>query len=161
MTMCQICLTQPGTHCYGLPPMADNPFRVPPRITKQNSHFWTGGAEGKLNFLRCQDCQHWIHPAQPVCPECWGKNLKPEATSGLGEVYSFTLNTQQWVPAPDHPYAIVLIEFPEQKGLRLTSNMINCKAEDVKIGMKVKVAFEEHGSDPKKFYVPVFEPVEN
>ena len=35
-----------------------------------------------------------------------------------------------------------LVELPEQAGLRLTTNVVGCPADDVHIGMKVKVAFE-------------------
>ena len=63
--------------------MADKPFRVLPRITPWNEHFWKGGAEGSLSFLRCRDCATWIHPPSPVCPECHGKDLDPEAVSGI------------------------------------------------------------------------------
>ncbi len=34
----------------------DVPFRILPALTDRNRHFWTGGAEGELRFLRCQDC---------------------------------------------------------------------------------------------------------
>ena len=47
---------------------APRPFRVLPAVTPENEHFWLGGAEGELRFLRCQSCGYWIHPPQPVCP---------------------------------------------------------------------------------------------
>jgi hypothetical protein len=33
---------------------APRPFRVLPAVTVDNEHFWLGGAEGELRFLRCQ-----------------------------------------------------------------------------------------------------------
>ena len=39
--------------------------------------------------------------------------------SGRGEVHSFTVNHQPWDGDPE-PYAIVIVAFPEQEGLRLT-----------------------------------------
>ena len=46
-------------------------------------------------------------------------------------------------PAPawdgsTEPWAIVLVALPEQEGLRLTSNMVNCDPADVKIGQRVR-----------------------
>jgi uncharacterized OB-fold protein len=134
----------------------DKPFRVLPRVTKSNEHFWRGGAEGKLQFKRCKACATWIHPPSPVCPSCYGKDLAVAAASGLGTVATFTLNHQPWVPSPDHPYAIAIVELDEQPGLRLMTNIVGCPAEDVSIGMRVRVVFEEHGDGD--VWIPLFEP---
>jgi uncharacterized OB-fold protein len=116
-------------------PETDRPFRVLPRVTKSNEHFWRGGAEGKLQFERCNACATWIHPPSPVCPSCYGKDVAVAAVSGLATVVTFTLNHQPWVPAPDHPYAIAIVELDEQPGLRLMTNIVGCPAADVSIGI--------------------------
>lgn len=134
--------------------MADKPFRVLPRVTPANEHFWRGGAEGELRILRCREDGTWIHPPAPVCPTCYGKDVAADAVSGRATVATFTLNHQPWVPAPDHPYAIAIVELDEQPGLRLMTNVVNCPAEDVHIGMRVRVLFEQH----EDVYIPLFEP---
>ena len=134
--------------------MAQKPFRVLPRVTAQNRHFWTGGAEGELRFLRCGDCGHYLHPPSPRCPECLGKNVAPEAVSGRATVLTYTLNHQPWVPAPDHPYAIAIVEIEEQQGLRLMTNIVGCDADAVHVGMPVRVVFEQH----EDVWIPLFEP---
>ena len=53
----------------------DLPFRVMPAVTVDNEHFWRGGAEGELRFLRCDRCGYWIHPPAPICPECLGREV--------------------------------------------------------------------------------------
>ena len=58
--------------------MSDGPLRILPRVTERNAHFWQGGAEGALRFLRCGACATWIHPPQPRCPECLGESLVPK-----------------------------------------------------------------------------------
>ena len=133
--------------------MSDQPFRLLPRITPANAHFWQGGAEGELRILRCR-CGCYVHPPTSHCPECLGKALSPEPVSGRGTVETFTLNHQPWVPAPDHPYAIAIVELDEQPGLRLMTNIVGCPAESVAIGMRVRVVFE----DRDEVFVPLFEP---
>jgi uncharacterized OB-fold protein len=91
-----------------------------------------------------------------VCPGCLGKDLAVEAVSGRATVLSYTLNHQPWVPAPDHPYAIAIVEIAEQPGLRLMTNIVNCPPEEVRIGMPVRVLFEVH----EDVHVPLFEPAE-
>jgi len=134
--------------------MAGRPFRVLPRVTPLNRHFWTGGAEGKLCFLRCRPCGTYVHPPAPVCPTCLSRDVAPEAVSGRATVLTYTLNHQPWVPAPDHPYAIAIVEIEEQPGLRLMTNIVKCPPEAVRIGMPVRVVFEQH----QDVYVPLFEP---
>jgi len=134
--------------------MSEKPFRVLPRVTDQNRHFWTGGAKGKLQFLRCRPCGTWVHPPAPLCPACLSRDVAASAVSGRASVVTVTLNHQPWVPAPDHPYAIAIVEIEEQPGLRLMTNVVNCPPEAVRIGMPVRVVFERHDD----VYVPLFEP---
>ena len=136
--------------------MPEKPFRLLPRVTDRNRHFWQGGKVGRLQFLRCRACETWIHPPQPVCPECLGKDLAAEPVSGRAQVLTFTLNHQPWVPAPDHPYCIAIVEIEEQEGLRLMTNVVHCAPEDVVIGMPVRVVFEEQ----EDVWFPLFEPDE-
>lgn len=136
--------------------MAEKPFRVLPKITPLNEHFWRGGADGRLHFLRCQSCRHIIHPPAPVCPECLGKDVKAEAVSGRATLLTYTWNHQEWVPASDHPYCIAIVEIEEQSGVRLTTNLVNCSLEKVRIGMPVRVVFEQCDD----VFIPLFEPAE-
>jgi uncharacterized OB-fold protein len=135
--------------------MPPNPFRVLPRVTARNEHFWTGGARGELCFLRCDACGYLVHPPSPRCPACLGRALAPRAVSGRARVLSYTWNHQAWVPAPDHPYPIAIVEIAEQPGLRLMTNLVGCEPDEVRIGLEVRAVFERHDD----VYVPVFEPV--
>jgi uncharacterized OB-fold protein len=134
--------------------MTDRPFRVLPRVTDLNRHFWSGGAEGELRFLRCRACRSYVHPPAPVCPQCLAREVAPEAVSGRATILTFTLNHQPWVPASDHPYAIAIVEIEEQPGLRLMTNIVNCPPGSLRIGMPVRVVFERH----EDVYLPLFEP---
>lgn len=137
--------------------MSQKPLRVLPELTEGNRFFWQAGREGELRFLRCQACRTWIHPPTPICPDCLGRDLAVEAASGRARVLTYTLNHQPWVPAPDHPYAIAIVELEEQRGLRLMSNIVGCAAGEVHIGMPVKVRFEQHDD----VWIPLFEPAED
>lgn len=134
--------------------MTEKPFRILPKVTPGNEHFWTGGAAGELRFLRCQDCKYYIHPPTPICPECLGKNLTVEAVSGRAQLLTYTVNHQPWVPGVPLPYTIAIVEIVEQKGLRLMTNLIDCPPERIEIGMSVSVRFEQHG----EVYLPLFAP---
>lgn len=134
--------------------MGEKPFRVLPKLTSLNQHFWRGGADGKLRLLRCRTCKTYIHPPTPICPGCLGKDVSPVEVSGRATVATFTLNHQPWVPASDHPYCIAIVEIEEDPSVRLTTNIVNCPAEQVTIGMPVRVVFEQHDD----VHIPLFEP---
>ena len=59
------------------------------------------------------------------------------------------------MPGLDVPYAIAMVELPEQPGMRLTTNIVECEPEDVHIGMEVEVVFEQR----EDVYFPLFRPV--
>jgi uncharacterized OB-fold protein len=69
-------------------------------------------------------------------------------------VATFTVNHQAWFPGFDPPYVIAIVELAEQAGLRLTTNLVGCPPERVRIGMAVRVRFEAY----EDVYLPLFEP---
>ena len=118
------------------------PFRVQPALDDDNRFFWTSGEDGRLRFLRCQSCGHYLHPPLPRCPQCGGDQLAPEPVSGRGTVHTFTVNHQQWAGDAE-PWIIAIVELVEQDGLRLTTNIVDCPLDEVAIGQEVEVTFEE------------------
>lgn len=135
--------------------MSDPPFRLLPAVGPDNAHFWHGGAEGELRFLRCRACRMYVHPPQPICPDCLGRDLVPEAVSGRARVHTWTLNHHRWIPGFDPPYVVAIVDIEEQDGLRLTTNIVGCEPEAVHIGMPVRVVFEERDDG---IFIPLFEP---
>jgi len=135
-------------------PFMTNPPRTLPELTDRTRAFWTGGEHGKLMIARCQSCGNYIHPPQPICPKCFSRDVQPEAVSGLATLASFTVNHQQWMPDMEVPFVIAIVELEEQPSVRLTTNIVNCPIEDVRIGMKLKVTFEQQDD----IFLPLFEP---
>ena len=50
--------TEPGPAS----PTTGIPFRILPELNNRNRHFWQGGKNGTLVFLRCQVCGYYLHP---------------------------------------------------------------------------------------------------
>lgn len=136
--------------------MSEQVFRLLPRVTPENAFFWEGGADGRLRFLRCQDCGFYLHPPYPVCPQCESRDLAPEAVSGRATVRTYTVNHHPWIPGFPPPYVVAIVEIEEQPDVRLMTNIVNCEIEDVRIGLPVQVVFEAREDD---IYLPLFEPV--
>ncbi len=136
------------------------PFRVLPRVTDQNRHFWEGGEHGELRFLRCRKCATIIHPPVGVCPRDHSTDVAPEAVSGRASVATYTINHQPWMPGPDLPYVVAIVEIEEDPTVRLTTNIVGCRPEEVFIGMSVEVVFEEQPDGEGAVWIPLFRPVE-
>ena len=128
-------------------------IRVLPRLGDDNRFFWTSGEDGKLRFLRCSDCRRYVHPPSPVCPYCLAGTLTPEVVSGRGTLHSFTVNEHAWIPGSD-PYIVGLVTIAEQDDVRLTTNLVDCPFEDLRVGMAVEVTFEQ----AEDVWLPLFRP---
>jgi uncharacterized protein len=129
--------------------------RTLPRLDSDNRFFWTSGADGKLRFLRCQDCSSFIHPPRPVCRHCLSENVAPEVVAGTGIVDTFTVNYQEWHPGLEVPYVIARVAIDGAPGVYLTTNIVGCSVDAVEIGDAVRARFEQHG----EIHLPLFEKI--
>ncbi len=118
----------------------DKPIPEPDATTKP---FWEALKRHQLFVQHCKDCgEHILYPRE-VCCRCLSSNLEWVKTSGRGKVYSYTVVREAANPAfkKDVPYIFAIIELEE--GPRLTSNVVGCNVDDVKIGMPVRAAFDD------------------
>ncbi len=130
------------------------PKPIKPVISENNRPFWDGCRDRKLMAQRCTHCGEWRHPAAPVCPQCLGAGYEWQELSGRGELFSYIVIHRGYHPwwAQRVPYNVALIELEE--GVHMFSNVVGTPTEQLQVGQKVKVAFEQRGDD---LVVPVFE----
>jgi uncharacterized OB-fold protein len=129
--------------------------RVLPRLTIDNTFFWHSGADGQLRLLQCQACATFIHPPYPVCHHCLSDQLEPKVMVGTGTVDTYTVNHQKWRPDLEVPYVIARVAVDGAQDVFLTTNIVGCPVEEVRIGDKVRVVFEQQDD----VYLPLFEKV--
>lgn len=126
-----------------------------PRLDNENRAFWTGGAEGELRLMQCEDCRAFTHPPRLVCRHCLSDNVKPQAVAGTGVVDTFTINHQKWLPGLETPLVVARVAIDGAPGVYLTTNIVGCPVDEVDIGDRVRVVFENQG----EIYYPLFEKV--
>lgn len=131
------------------------PKRPRPRLDDDNRAFWTGGAEGKLNFLKCGDCGEFTHPPRLICRHCQSEAMAPVAAAGTGVIDTYTINYQAWIPGLQVPFVIARVVLDGVPGVVLTSNIVNCAVDEVNFGDRVRVLFEEQDG----VWYPLFEKV--
>jgi hypothetical protein len=130
-----------------------------PAITSEAKPFWDAAAQNKLVMQHCKDCGAWVWTPRPLCNECGSAGVEWTPMSGKGEVYSFTVIRQVVGRAaskafePDIPYVVAWVDLDE--GPRMITNIVGCAVEEVKLGMKVSVTFEQAS---KEVWLPKFKP---
>jgi uncharacterized OB-fold protein len=131
----------------------DATIGIPPAVTEETEPFWAAAREGRLVIEHCSSCGAESFPPRGICRSCRARAMTPVEITGSGRVYSFTVNYQRWLPDLEVPYAIVLVEFPEHPGVRVTGRLRGCAPEEAAIGMTVEVGFEP---GPGGFAIPSF-----
>ena len=76
--------------------------------------------------------------------------------SGRGKLYTWTVIHQRYHPgfAEEIPYNVSIVELEE--GPRLTTNIIGCTNDDLRVGMEVEVVFDDV---TEEITLPKFKPV--
>jgi uncharacterized OB-fold protein len=119
-------------------------------VDRDNVHFFRGMLEQRLLVNRCRDCANWYQPPWPRCPRCWSADVVPTEVSGRGTLRTFTVPH----PKPDTIAGLGVIDLVEQEGLRASTVVVGCEAEDLRIGMPVELTWVDRDGRP----VPAFRP---
>ncbi len=132
-----------------------SPPRPRPKLDDDNRAFWTGGAEGKLNMMRCGECGDFTHPPRQICRHCLSENMSSTPVAGTGKIDSYTINYQPWMPGLEVPFVIARVALDDVPGVVLTTNIVNCAPDEVHFDDHVRVLFEEQDG----IWFPLFEKV--
>jgi uncharacterized OB-fold protein len=83
----------------------------------------------------------------PNCSRCLGTDITWAPVSGRGTVFSFIVYHQGWLPGYRDavPYNVAIIELDE--GVRIISNVTGIAPDDLRIGQRVAVVYEDVAPD--------------
>jgi len=114
-----------------------------PRPDAHSQPFFDGAARGDLMLQRCAACGTWMWPVRFRCVECFGDELRWEASAGNGTVYSFARVHQVFHPgfAGEVPYNVAMIDLDED--VRLIANVVGQPDSALEIGQRVTVVFDQ------------------
>jgi uncharacterized OB-fold protein len=105
--------------------------------------FWQAAKERRLTACQCGECGHFRMPPSAYCPECSSTAKAWPTLPGTGTVFSYAICNRNPKTGDPFVYVPVVVELDGGGGVRLNANVDGCDAEDVHIGMKVKVAWTE------------------
>ena len=121
--------------------------------------FWDGAKEGKLMLPRCTTCNKVHFYPRAICPFCHSTNLEWIEASGEGYVHTFAVQHRAfggW--AEETPFVTAYIDLVEgTRMLTVLRGVDPLKPEEIKIGAKVKIEFEEASDEVSIAYWRVVE----
>lgn len=120
--------------------------RPVPYVEETLKPFWEGLKRHELLLMHCKECGAWYWPAT----YCRNHDNLPfygsmewAKSTGRGKIVSF--NITRVATSPEFkdlvPYVLALVQFDE--GPILSSNIIGCDPEDVRVGMTVETVFDD------------------
>lgn len=96
----------------------------------------------RLEAARCKKCGKLFFPPRLVCAGCGSKEFDKTKLSETGTILSHTMIRVAPADfATQVPYAIAIVE--SDNGVRVTTQVVDCKPEDLEIGKKVKFIFRK------------------
>ena len=115
--------------------------------------FWDGCRAHRLLVPKCLACGAFRWPPRPGCPRCHSTEHEWVEVSGRGKVYSYVIFRRAFLPEfrDDVPYVVAIIELEESPTVRILSNVVGRKPEEVAFGMPVRVVFEDVTGDVTLF----------
>ncbi len=130
------------------------PFPTPVP-TAESAEFWAGCQRGELLIQKCSQCGTLRYFPRAGCPRCTSEQYTWHKVSGRGTLYSFIVVHPPTLPAfkDKVPYPVILVELEE--GVRMISNIVDCKNEELRIGMPLEVVFDRINED---LTLPKFRP---
>jgi uncharacterized protein len=131
-----------------------------PMTDVDSQPFWDGCKAHELSAQRCRDCGKFRWPPQAFCPHCYSWNFDWTKLGETGVVASFVIVHYVSIAAfqEDVPYVVahITLDGTDQQ-ITMISNVIGCPTQDVRVGMPVRVVFEDVTADVT---LPKFRPVE-
>jgi uncharacterized OB-fold protein len=114
-----------------------------PHLDEENRPWWEALKRHELYLQKCRDCGELRYYPRALCPGCLSSRTQWVRAIGRGKVYTFTATYQNQQPGfrESLPYILAYVELDE--GLKMLTNLVDCRPEDVKIGMPVEVVFDD------------------
>ena len=119
-----------------------------PAPTDFSKPFWDGAKQKKLLLQYDPEAQRYQFFPRPISIYTGKRNLEWREAAGTGSVFAFTIVHRASSPAfaPLVPYVVASVTLDE--GVRILGRLINVDAQDVRVGLPVRVAWEARGETP-------------
>lgn len=131
----------------------DSYLKPVPNPSPDTQAYWDGLKEGRLLLQKCSGCGKVRNYPRPMCDACYSMESRWVEAKGSGKIHSWTETHHAFNPGfkGELPYILVTVDLDE--GVRMNAPLRNADVSKLKIGMPVRVIFEQPKSD---LVVPAF-----
>lgn len=118
-----------------------------PEFSAETKPFWDALKDHRLVVQRCTNCGTLRHYPRPMCDQCFSFDHEWIEASGKGTVHSWTVAHHPFHMGfkQDLPYVVLTVDLEE--GVRMVAPLDGSKEDDLKIGLPVRVFFEQASDD--------------
>ena len=124
-----------------------------PAITTLTRPYWDAAAQGRLLLPKCKACDRHFFRPEVACTHCFATGWQWIEATGRGTLYSYSVLHKAPAPGFQVPLVLAIVELDE--GPCVFSNLVGCEQADIRIGMPLRVRFEQVAVG---VHLPRFEP---
>lgn len=119
-----------------------------PEPTIDDAPFWEACRRHELRFQRCRDCGRFRHPPAPRCKYCASEHTEWEQPPGEPVLFSFTVvhHAADASFGQSVPYNIAIVNYPDADDVRLISNVVDARPEQLRIDAPLALVWEDAGN---------------
>ena len=135
------------------------PTKPLPIADPDSKPYWDGAKAHELRGQQCSGCGRFRWPPSGVCPDCHSWQSRWVKLPGSGTISSYVVVHQPiGAFASEVPYTIAKIVL-DGTGSHATiiSTVVDCPWEEIKVGMRVTVVFDDVTDEVT---LPKFRPLE-
>lgn len=119
----------------------DKPMPVKTPVT---APFWDALREHRIRIQYSPSAGRYVFYPRVLAPGTLADDLEWREISGMGTLYTFTVARRPVAPpfAGDVPHLLAIVEWDE--GPRISTEMVNVRPADLRVGMRVRPVFCDH-----------------
>jgi uncharacterized protein len=123
--------------------VSDYPKFLPQGIPAWQQPYWQSLRDHAVEVQKCDNCGTFRYTPKELCNSCHATEAAWTPISGEGNVYTYTIVRRAPTPAyqEEAPYVIVHVDMAE--GFRMIGSLTGVDPENVRIGQRVKAAYQD------------------
>jgi len=114
-----------------------------PVIDEEMRPWWEALQRHELYVQKCRDCGDLRYHPRAQCTNCLSPRTEWVRCSGRGKVYTFTATYQNQGDGFRESLPYIMAWVVLEEGVKMLTNLVECRPEEAKIGMPVEVVYED------------------